>query len=189
MAQAVRKEPWFAYFPNDYRWSAGVSIAYSTSFWGSSTMGEVDRVCRKLKGKEGDDDAWFDEWVSEADRMRSLGMAAARKMNNLSAAAFFKRACFYYQLGERFRTPKDKAANAAYRKSLDSFKRFAALTDAPRIEHVEIPFEGKRRCPAYSFTRRTREKENRPWWYLSMVSTFPRKSNTSWVRKISRAGG
>ena len=79
MAKAVRKEPWFAYFPNDYRWSAGVSIAYSTSFWGSSTMGEVDRVCRKLKGKEGDDDAWFDEWVSEADRMRSLGMAAARK--------------------------------------------------------------------------------------------------------------
>ena len=94
-AQAVRKEPWFAYFPDDYRWSAGVGIAYSTSYWGSSTMGEVDRVCRKLKGKIGDDDAWFDEWVSEADRMRALGMAAARKKNDLAAAAFFKRAYFY----------------------------------------------------------------------------------------------
>ncbi len=161
-AKAVRKEPWFAYFPDDYRWSAGVGIAYSTSYWGSSTMGEVDRVCRKLKGKIGDDDAWFAEWVSEADRMRALGLAAARKKNDLSAAAFFKRACFYYQLGERFRTPKDKAANAAYRKSLDSFKRFAALTDAPRIEHVEIPFEGKKTLPGVLIHAQNTRKRKPP---------------------------
>ncbi len=160
MAKAVGKEPWFAYFPDDYRWSAGVSIAYSTSYWGAATMGEIDKVCRQLAGREGDDDAWFAEWVKEADRMRALGMAAARKKNDLSAAALFKRACFYYQLAERFRTPKDKAAKAAYRKSLDSFRRFAALTDSPRIEHVEIPFEGKKTLPGIlAHARNTRKRK------------------------------
>ena len=162
MAKAVGKEPWFAYFPDDYRWSAGVSIACSASYWGAATMGEADRVCRRLAGKVGDDDAWFAEWVKEGDRMRALGMAAARKKNALSAAAFHKRACFYYQLGERFRTPKDKAANDAYRKSLDSFKRFAALTDAPRIEHVEIPFEGKKALPGLFVHARNTRKAKPP---------------------------
>lgn len=147
MAKAVGKAPWFAYFPENYRWSAAISMLYSSSYWGAAVMGEIDQVGRRLKNKVGDDRAWFREWVRMADHMRGLGMAAQRRKNHLTAAAFFKRACMYYQLGERFRTPKDKAALAAYRKSLDCFRRFACLTDRPRIEHVEIPYERGKKLP------------------------------------------
>ena len=43
---AVKKAPWFAYFPDDYRWSAAVSITYSCSYWGASTMGEIHSACK-----------------------------------------------------------------------------------------------------------------------------------------------
>ena len=60
----------------------------------------------------------------------------------MSAAPFYLRACHYYQMGERFRTPKDKTALDAYRTAVDCFHQFAALT-ARKIEIVEVPFEGK----------------------------------------------
>ncbi|MBI2132224.1 MAG: alpha/beta hydrolase [Candidatus Tectomicrobia bacterium] len=140
MAKAVRKAGWFAYFPEDYRWSAAISMAYSSSYWGAAVMGEIDQVGRRLAGRAGDDAAWFREWVRMGDRMRTLGVAAERERRGLTAAAFFKRACTYYLIGERFRTPKDQKALDAYRKALDCFMRFARLTDRPRIERVEIPF-------------------------------------------------
>ena len=52
---AVKKAPWFAYFPKDYRWSAAVSITYSCSYWGASTMGEIHSACKNLHNKLGDD--------------------------------------------------------------------------------------------------------------------------------------
>jgi len=148
MAKAVGRAPWFAYFPEDYRWSAAVSIAYSCSYWGAAVMGEIDRAGRRLASRVGDDDAWFREWVRLGNEVRSLGLAAQARRSRLTAAAFFKRACFYYQMGERFRTPKDKAADAAYRASLDCFRRFARLTDRPRIERAEIPFGQGKKLPA-----------------------------------------
>ena len=42
----------------------------------------------------------------------------------------YLRACNYYQMAERFRTPKDERALDAYRTGVDCFHRFAALTDA-----------------------------------------------------------
>ena len=45
-------------------------------------------------------------------------------------------------MGERFRTPKDQKALAAYRTAVDCFHQFVALTDV-KIEIVEVPFEGK----------------------------------------------
>jgi dienelactone hydrolase len=60
----------------------------------------------------------------------------------VSAANFYRRACMIYQMAERFRTPKDAVGLAAFRTSVDCFKRFAKLTPDVRIESVEIPYEG-----------------------------------------------
>lgn len=147
MTEAVRKAGWFAYFPDNYRWSAAISMLCSTSCWGAAVMGEIDQVGRRLAARVGDDALWFREWVRMGDRMRRLGMAAEREKRGLTAAAFYKRACTYYQAGERFRTPKDRRALGAYRKALDCFMRFARLTDRPRVERVEIPFEKGRSLP------------------------------------------
>lgn len=57
------KENWFAYFPENYRWSAAMLIVLSTAPWGSSDIGEVDRVGKRLKSEVGNDEAWFEEWT------------------------------------------------------------------------------------------------------------------------------
>ncbi len=110
-------------------------------------MGEIDRVGRRIAKDVGNDDLWFDEWVKMGNRLRSLGLTAERDRNRLTAAQCYKRACLYYQMGERFRTPKDGKAKAAYRKSLDCFRRFARLTDRPKIELVEISYERGKKLP------------------------------------------
>ncbi|MEE9274753.1 MAG: alpha/beta hydrolase [bacterium] len=149
MTQPPAKGTYFTYFPDDYRWSAAMNIIISTGQWGGSDMGEVDQVGRRLARKLGDDGLWFREWVRMGDKVRALGMAEERKGHPLSAAAHHKRACNYYLMGERFRVKKDKKALAAYRKVLDSFRRFARLSDRPRIELVDVPYEKGKKLPGY----------------------------------------
>jgi dienelactone hydrolase len=64
-----------------------------------------------------------------------------------AAAPAYLRACKYYQMGERFRTPKDEKALEAYRISIECFHRFAALTDID-IDIVEVPYDGGK-LPGY----------------------------------------
>jgi dienelactone hydrolase len=132
---------WFTYFPEDYRWSAAVVGTLSSAPWGGADIGEVDAIGRRLKQDVGNDDLWFREWVKMGDKVRTLALAEEQNRHPLSAAYHHQRACMYYQMGERFRTPKDRKANNAYRKALDCFAHFARLTDRPRIEPVEVPFE------------------------------------------------
>lgn len=140
---------WFTYFPDDYRWSSAVVGILSTAPWGGSEIGEVHQVGRRLKQDVGNDDLWFREWVAMGDKVRKLALTAEQDKHPLSAAFHYKRACTYYQMAERFRTPKDAKANNAYRKALDCFRHFARLTDRPRIEAVEVPFENGVNLPGY----------------------------------------
>jgi dienelactone hydrolase len=143
-----RQANWFTYFPDDYRWSAAVAGVLSTAPYGGAELGEVDRVGRRLRGKVGDDVAWFEAWCEEGRRLRAWGEEAEAAGHRLTAAQVHLRACSYLQIGERFRTPKDQAAIDAYREALDSFRRFVRLTDRPRIELIEVPYEGSG-IPAY----------------------------------------
>jgi len=143
-----RHANWFAYFPEDYRWSAGLAFLLSTAGQGGAEMAEVDRVGRRLRGREGDDAAWFEEWCAEAARLRGLAETARSSGWRLTAAGLYLRACAYFQIGERFRTPKDGAALDAYRTAVECFHRYMELTDAPRIEVVEIPYQDGS-LPAY----------------------------------------
>ena len=77
-----------------------------------------------------------------------------------AAAPFYLRACKYYQMGERFRTPKDEKALEAYRISVECFHRFAALTDVA-IEIVEVPYEGGS-LPGYFVHARNADAKRAP---------------------------
>jgi dienelactone hydrolase len=135
-----RTANWFAYFPEDYRWSSAVGGILGSAPYGGSDIGEVDRAARSLKKHLGDDAAWFEAWRTEADRVRALALTAERERRRFTAAGAYLRACNYYQMAERFRTPKDGRALEAYRTGVECFQRFARLTDRPRIEVVEVPF-------------------------------------------------
>src|SRR5215475_4108610 len=133
---------YFMYFPGNYRWSAAFVNILGRGSFGGADISEVHKIGRLLEGKGAEDDeAWFHACTSVADEVRGHAERFRAAGHPVSAAAFYLRACHYYQMGERFRTPKDGLALAAYRTGVDCFHQFVALTDA-RIEIVEVPFEG-----------------------------------------------
>ena len=149
MTTTASKQPdHFMYFPEHYRWSAGMLGALSSAPYGGADISEVDRVGRKLRDRPGDDEAWFQAWRKEGDTLRARGDRAEEKGHPLTAASNYLRACLHYQMSDHFRQPKDTDAMAVYRESVVCFKKFAALTDRPRIEAVEVPFKNGA-FPAY----------------------------------------
>ncbi len=143
MPQAAKKAPpYFMYFPDNYRWSAAMLGMLSTAGWGGADINEVDKIGRLLKGvKTGDDEAWFTACLMVGEEVRAHARRFEAAGQRHAAAPFYLRACNYYQMGERFRTPKDEKALEAYRISVECFHRFAALTEA-KIDIVEVPYEG-----------------------------------------------
>jgi dienelactone hydrolase len=138
----------FTYFPDNYRWSQQMRSILGTAPFGGSDISEIDRVARALHGKTGDDEAWFDAWKEAGARLVERAGEAEAKRHPLTAASSYLRACYYYQHADHFRQPKDEAALALFRQSLECFRKFAALTDRPRIDVVELPFAGGS-FPAY----------------------------------------
>ena len=132
----------FTYFPDNYRWSHGVLIALGGAPWGGAEIDEVHRIGLRLKARDGDDVAWFNEWTGEAERLENIGHSQAEKVHALTAAGYLFRAAHYYHVGERFTQPKTDESQAAYMRGVQAFKKAAGLITRPRIEHVEVPYEG-----------------------------------------------
>lgn len=137
------KENWyFMYFPENYRWSAGFINMLGSAPYGGSDIGELHKIGQLLKDKApDDDDAWFAACLKVADAVRANAEKFEGGDHRFSAAHAYLRACNYYQMAERFRTPKDEKALAAFRTGVQCFHRHARLTDV-RIDIVEGPFEG-----------------------------------------------
>jgi dienelactone hydrolase len=141
-------DEWFVYFPGNYRWSAALALMLGSAPYGGAELGEVAAVGRELSRHAGDDDAWFRVWCGMADQVAATARQAAADGRRLTASSQYLRACGYYQIGERFRLPKDDAAQSAYQRSVECFASFAGLTDGPPVERVEVPYE-QGSLPAY----------------------------------------
>jgi dienelactone hydrolase len=138
----AKDDTYFMYFPGNYRWSAAFINMMGSAPYGGSEIGELHKIGQLLKGKgPEDDDAWFDACAKVADGVRDHARKFQDKGHKVSAAAAYLRACNYYQMAERFRTPKDEKALEIYKRGVDCFQSHAKLTDV-KIEVVEVPFEG-----------------------------------------------
>jgi pimeloyl-ACP methyl ester carboxylesterase len=137
----AQQELSFMYFPQDYRWSHGVLIGLNAAPWGGAEIGEVNRIGLRLRDHVGDDAAWFREWAREAAVVEAAGRARLTAGRKATAATYLLRAANYYHVGERFLQPKREGADA-YRRGVECFRDAAFNLARPRIEHVEIPFEG-----------------------------------------------
>jgi len=134
-----KESAYFMYFPGNYRWSSGFINMMSAAPYGGSEISELHKIGIQLKDKAPEDDeAWFNACVSVADKVRAHAQRFEKSGHGVPAAHAYLRACNYYQMGERFRTPKDDIANAAYKKGVDCFHHHITLTDV-KIEIVEIP--------------------------------------------------
>lgn len=142
MHDAAKAANYFMYFPDHYRWSAEMLAILSTAPYGGAEIAEVHRIGRKLHGRVGDDEAWFEVLREGGDVLHERSSREERLGHTLTAASTYLRACAHYQHAEHFRHPKDDAAVGVFRRSLECFARYAALTDRPRIELVDLPFDG-----------------------------------------------
>lgn len=132
----------FRYFPEDYRWSHGLLIGLNSAPWGGAEIGEVNRIGLRLSDRVGDDTAWFREWAAEARQVEEAGRKRIAAGHGRSGAAYLLRAANYYHVGERFLQPKTGESDAAYARGVQCFRDAAAQIARPRIEPVEIPYEG-----------------------------------------------
>ena len=132
----------FVYFPENYRWSHGLLIGLNMAPWGGAEIGEVNRIGLRLKDCVGDDDAWFREWAREAREVEDRGRALIGDGRTTSGAQYLQRASAYYHVGERFLQPKSEAGNDAYRRGVLALRDAAKYLKRPRLEHVEIPYDG-----------------------------------------------
>ncbi|HET9717689.1 MAG TPA: alpha/beta fold hydrolase [Pseudolabrys sp.] len=133
----------FTYFADNYRWSHGLLIGLNMAPWGGAEIGEVNRVGLRLKNRVGDDDAWFREWASEARKVEDAGRERIAKGYTTSGAQYLHRASAYYHVGERFLQPKSREGLDAYMRGVACFRDAAKYIRRPRMEHVEIPYDGK----------------------------------------------
>jgi dipeptidyl aminopeptidase/acylaminoacyl peptidase len=144
-----KDDSYFMYFPGNYRWSAAFINMMGSAAYGGSDICELHRIGRLLKDKGPEDDAaWFDACVKIADDVRAHAEKFESAAHRVSAAATYLRACNYYQMAERFRTPKDDQALAVYRTGVECFHKHAKLSDL-NIEIVEVPFENGGSLPGY----------------------------------------
>ena len=140
MIKTTSDDHYFMYFPGNYRWSAGFLSMLSCSTWGGADIGEVDRIGQILKtAPKQTDEAWFDACVKVGKETHTHATRYEKSSHRVSAAPFYLRACKYYQMAERFRTPKDAIALEIYQKSIDCFHAFTRMSDV-NIEIVEVPF-------------------------------------------------
>ena len=138
-----RDELAFTYFPDNYRWSHGFLLALGAAPWAGGEIGEINRVGLRLAATQrGDDRAWFEEWARMAERVETVGRERAANGKAASAAAYLFRAAHYYHVGERFLVPKTADGLAAYKRGVDCFRDGARRARRPRIEPVEVPYEG-----------------------------------------------
>src|SRR5262245_2478833 len=148
MAEA-KDPPYFMYFPGNYRWSAAFINMMGTIAYGGAEIAELHRIGRMLKDKAPDDDAaWFEACLKVAEGVHAYAQKWEKGGYRPSAAHAYLRACNYYQMAERFRTPKDETGLAAYAQGVACFKRHAALSDL-KIESVEVPFLKDGSLPGY----------------------------------------
>src|SRR4051812_14900863 len=139
--QMPKDNTYFMYFPDNYRWSAAFINMLGSAPYGGADIGELHKIGQLLKGSAPeDDDAWFDACIKVAHAVRAHAEGFEARDHRFSAAHAYLRARNYYQMAERFRTPKDEKALAAYRTAVQCFHRHAKLTDIA-IEIVEVPFE------------------------------------------------
>ena len=149
-------EHWFQYFPKSFMWSQGIMSAIEMIPYGAAAMGEIDQVGQRLKGREGDNEAWADEWSKMAATMESRAAEAAAANHTLTAGTYYLHAWTYYGYGERFLHLGEKtlavgrklAALSASHKALksDADTARAALVagiagddaDAGLYEHVTL---------------------------------------------------
>jgi len=147
-ASVKRKMPncWTDHFPNNFSWSNATLVTKGMAPYGVVALGEIARVAERLAARQGEPEAWWQEWCAMADAVARRADEQALHGRHFSAGDNYMRAGYYYYTGERMVYPGELKsriyANAIRCFNLGFARRY------PEFERVEVPYQGGS-LPAY----------------------------------------
>jgi len=111
------------------------------ALYGGADFGECYVTAKQIK--PGDADSFYRAWVATADRVFEMAEESGAAGHPVSAREAYLRASNYYRTSylPLFGAPFDPRAVKAFDCEAEAFVKAAALM-SPRVEAVEIPFEG-----------------------------------------------
>ena len=138
---------WFRYFPEHYLWSQVMCGQISVAPMGGSNFQELDQIGRRLRGREGDAEAWREAWEWMADKTLARAGEEERRGHAQTSMAAYVRSAMYRYASERFVHPDDPRKAESYRKLLPHYEK-GMKHRVPGFQRVEVPYE-EGALPAY----------------------------------------
>src|SRR4051794_22282351 len=117
---APSREHLFEYFPGNFVWSQSMMSIIDMAAWGAASIGECHQVGLRLKAREGDNEAWFEEWHAKGEEMERKAEAARDANHPLTAGTYYLHAGVYLLYAERFIAPSERKFES-YRHSMRCF--------------------------------------------------------------------
>ena len=131
---------WIDHFPGNFMWSNATLVTKGMAPYGAVALGEIDQVCERLRLRQHEPHAWWEEWEAQGTRLERAAHAAEARAYHRSAGDLFLRAGMYYFTAERFIVPGPEKREMG-RRAIDCQTR-GILRRHPNVERVEVPYEG-----------------------------------------------
>ncbi|MGH8649112.1 MAG: alpha/beta hydrolase family protein [Burkholderiales bacterium] len=132
---------WIDHFPGNFMWSNATLVTKGMAPYGAVALGEIDEVCERLRSRQHEPHAWWEEWSALGARLERAARAAQALGNHRSAGDLFLRAGMYYFTAERFIAPGPGKREMG-RKAIECQTK-GILRRWSNVERVEVPYEGK----------------------------------------------
>jgi alpha-beta hydrolase superfamily lysophospholipase len=130
---------WTDHFPGNFMWSNATLVTKGMAPYAAVALAEIEAVCEKLKARETEPHAWWEEWCAMASHIERQALAHEAAGRKLTAANYYLRAGMYYFTGERFITPGDQKREVG-RKAIECQTK-GILGRHPNAARVEVPYE------------------------------------------------
>jgi len=131
---------WIEEFPGNFVWSNAALVTKGMAPYGAVALGEIDRVCERLRTRQHEPDAWREEWCLMGRRLEHVAEEAAAAGRQMTAGNYYLRSGMYYFTGERFVYPGEQKRDIG-RKAIEC-QQAGLLRRYPNMERVEVPYEG-----------------------------------------------
>lgn len=137
---------WIEEFPGNLAWSNATLVCKGMAPWGCVSLAEIDRVCERLRAREGEARAWWEEWGAMAAAVEARADALEAAGHRRSAGNLYLRAGMYWFTAERFVEPGDHKRELG-RRSIEMQGR-GLVRRYCGIERVEVDCDAGR-LPAW----------------------------------------